>query len=72
MDCNLFVFKGLSILLSCILYRHHLSEVGIFGIIIVFLAIFMRIYYGQRDKKRQIASAASNVSKVWHNLKIFI
>lgn len=58
------VRQGLSILLSCILYQHHLSEVGIFGIIIVFLAIFMRIYYGQRDKKRQIASAASNVSKV--------
>nr|CAG4636142.1 EOG090X05CU [Eubosmina coregoni]SVE69771.1 EOG090X05CU [Eubosmina coregoni] len=59
------VRQGLSILLSCILYHHHLSEVGIFGIVVVFVAIFMRIYYGQRDKRRQLmASAESNVSKV--------
>ncbi|KZS12207.1 Solute carrier family 35 member B1 [Daphnia magna] len=37
------VRQGLSILLSCLLYQHHLSPMGILGVFIVFLAIFLRI-----------------------------
>ena len=40
----------LSILLSCILYSHPLSAQAIFGVLVVFLALFMRIYARYRSK----------------------
>nr|SVE80703.1 EOG090X05CU [Daphnia magna] len=47
------VRQGLSILLSCLLYQHHLSHMGILGVFIVFLAIFLRMYYAQQHRKRK-------------------
>jgi len=43
--------QALSILLSCILYGHDLSASAVIGVTIVFFAIFLRIYYGHREKK---------------------
>lgn len=37
-----------AILLSCIIYSHHLSTFAVFGVAIVFIAIFLRIYCNQR------------------------
>ncbi|XP_063921155.1 adenosine 3'-phospho 5'-phosphosulfate transporter 1 [Zophobas morio] len=51
--------QGLSILLSCIIYNHHLNVIGIFGIALVFVSVLLRIYCGQRLKKVQ----KSNVIK---------
>ncbi|KAA3677505.1 solute carrier family 35 (adenosine 3'-phospho 5'-phosphosulfate transporter), member B2 [Paragonimus westermani] len=35
---------GLSILLSCLLFHHALSPAGILGVILVFFALFLRLY----------------------------
>lgn len=40
----------LSILLSCILYNHPLSAQAMFGVIIVFVALFLRVYARYRAK----------------------
>ncbi|CRK97715.1 CLUMA_CG011095, isoform A [Clunio marinus] len=40
--------QALAILLSCIIYQHEISPLGIFGIVIVFLAIFIRVYSSHR------------------------
>ncbi|XP_064600993.1 adenosine 3'-phospho 5'-phosphosulfate transporter 1-like [Liolophura sinensis] len=62
------VRQGLAIFLSCIIYHHPMTVAGFVGVLIVFAAMFLRIYAGQ--KKRRInaalkaAAAADNVSKV--------
>lgn len=40
--------QALAIMLSCLIYHHQISPVGIFGIIIVFFAIFLRVYCSHR------------------------
>lgn len=42
--------QAMAILLSCLIYKHHISPFGILGIIIVFLAIFVRVYSSHRVK----------------------
>lgn len=42
--------QAIAILLSCLIYHHEISTFGIFGIIIVFLAIFLRVYCSHRIK----------------------
>lgn len=44
------VRQAIAILLSCLIYHHDISVLGIFGVIIVFLAIFLRIYCSHRIK----------------------
>lgn len=38
---------------------------GILGVFIVFLAIFLRIYYAQQHKKQKLETAESSDSKAW-------
>ena len=40
----------LSIMLSCILYNHPLSAQAVFGVIVVFVALFLRVYARYRSK----------------------
>lgn len=42
--------QAFAVLLSCIVYHHHISNLGIFGVFIVFVAIFLRLYCAQRIK----------------------
>lgn len=42
--------QAIAILLSCLIYKHNISLLGVFGIIIVFLAIFVRVYSSHRIK----------------------
>lgn len=53
--------QGLAILLSCIIYQHPVTILGILGVIIVFTAIFLRIYCNQRLRahKRRLQSINS-------------
>jgi cell division protein FtsI/penicillin-binding protein 2 len=37
---------------------------GILGVFIVFLAIFLRIYYAQQHKKRKLDATDASTSKV--------
>ncbi|XP_013417275.1 adenosine 3'-phospho 5'-phosphosulfate transporter 1 isoform X2 [Lingula anatina] len=59
------VRQGLAILLSCIIYHHAVSPLGITGVLIVFGAIFLKIYLNQRMKAKRIASNSTvNSQKV--------
>uniref|UniRef100_A0A1B6CK33 Adenosine 3'-phospho 5'-phosphosulfate transporter 1 n=2 Tax=Clastoptera arizonana TaxID=38151 RepID=A0A1B6CK33_9HEMI len=53
--------QGLAILLSCLIYQHPITIFGVFGIIIVFLAVFLRIYCNQRIRaqKRRLQNASA-------------
>ncbi|KAG5679666.1 hypothetical protein PVAND_009221 [Polypedilum vanderplanki] len=42
--------QAIAILLSCLIYHHEISSLGIFGVIIVFLAVFLRVYCSHRMK----------------------
>lgn len=43
--------QAVAILLSCLIYKHSLSSMGILGILVVFLAIFLRVYCNQRMRR---------------------
>lgn len=57
--------QAFAILLSCLIYKHSISFLGFVGVLIVFLAIFLRVYCNQRLKaiKRRHATDAGNVGK---------
>ncbi|XP_002017462.2 adenosine 3'-phospho 5'-phosphosulfate transporter 1 [Drosophila persimilis] len=40
--------QAVAIMLSCFIYHHSVSALGIFGVLIVFVAIFLRVYCTQR------------------------
>ena len=46
------VRQGLAILLSCLVYGHTVTLIGLTGILVVFAAIFTRIKCGQMQKKK--------------------
>lgn len=52
--------QALAILLSCLIYHHQISPLGIFGIIIVFLAIFLRVYCNHRIRSMKSKSLELN------------
>jgi adenosine 3'-phospho 5'-phosphosulfate transporter B2 len=51
--------QGFAILLSCLIYAHPVTIVGILGILIVFTALFIRIYAAQRKKALKSAQAGN-------------
>lgn len=57
------VRHGLAILLSCIVYHHSVHVIGIVGIVVMFAAIFARIYFShqQKQKKRPEPTAQNAV-----------
>lgn len=42
--------QAIAILLSCLIYGHQISFLGVFGIAFVFFAVFLRVYCNQRLK----------------------
>ncbi|XP_049613090.1 adenosine 3'-phospho 5'-phosphosulfate transporter 1 [Syngnathus scovelli] len=42
--------QAIAILLSCFLYRHAVTAIGVFGVAVVFLALFLRVYARSRVK----------------------
>ncbi|PNF23605.1 Adenosine 3'-phospho 5'-phosphosulfate transporter 1 [Cryptotermes secundus] len=56
--------QGLAILLSCFIYQHHITAVGIIGVIIVFVSVFLRIYCNQRLRAIRKRTQASSSIKV--------
>lgn len=52
--------QGLAILLSCVIYGHPVTVIGMIGILIVFLALFLRIYANQRKRALQQKSKLPN------------
>lgn len=51
--------QGFSVLLSCLIYKHHINFLGIFGIILVFFSLFLRIYCSYRIKSTPKAKPQS-------------
>lgn len=52
------VRQAVAIMLSCFIYQHSISMLGIFGVLIVFAAIFLRVYCNQQLRaKRKRAEA---------------
>ena len=43
--------QGLAILLSCIIYHHPVTGGGMFGLVVVFAAMFMRVYFNKQSRK---------------------
>ena len=43
--------QAMAIILSCILYGHTITASGVFGVLIVFSAVFLKIYYSHRIKR---------------------
>ncbi|KAH3851452.1 hypothetical protein DPMN_093934 [Dreissena polymorpha] len=54
--------QAFAILLSCIIYGHPLTILGVFGVSIVFLGMFLRTYAEQRAKAIKLAREASEKS----------
>jgi len=52
------VRQGLAILLSCIVYHHTVTIIGILGIVVLFAAIFARIYFNQQQKQKKRPAAS--------------
>lgn len=54
--------QGLAILLSCIIYHHAISATGVVGVVLVFVALFLRLYSDHRMrqlKRRQKTAGAA-------------
>jgi len=56
--------QGLAILLSCLVYHHPVSIVGVGGILLVFAAIFARIYLSQMKSKPRTRGTANDSNAV--------
>ncbi|XP_053470362.1 adenosine 3'-phospho 5'-phosphosulfate transporter 1 [Ictalurus furcatus] len=56
--------QAFAILLSCLLYGHAISSTGIFGVAVVFFALFLRVYARSRVKKSSKKSAQAPLQKV--------
>ncbi|CAG5130501.1 unnamed protein product [Candidula unifasciata] len=55
--------QGFAILLSCVIYGHPVTVIGVLGILVIFAALFLRIYASHRQRllKRAAASAGSKI-----------
>jgi len=51
-----------SVIISCIVYQHSMAPVAIIGILIIFTALFLKIYCGYKLKMKK--KAASSVNKI--------
>ncbi|KAK6999982.1 adenosine 3p-phospho 5p-phosphosulfate transporter 1 [Biomphalaria glabrata] len=54
------VRQGFAIMLSCLIYGHPVTFIGMLGIIILFIALFLKIYISQRQRAMKKALAASS------------
>ncbi|XP_017883090.1 adenosine 3'-phospho 5'-phosphosulfate transporter 1 [Ceratina calcarata] len=52
--------QGLAILLSCLIYHHHITVFGIIGVIVVFGSVFLQIYCNNRLRAIRRRRAAAN------------
>ncbi|KAK0041266.1 adenosine 3-phospho 5-phosphosulfate transporter 1 [Biomphalaria pfeifferi] len=54
------VRQGFAIMLSCLIYGHPVTLIGMLGIIILFIALFLKIYISQRQRAMKKALSASS------------
>nr|CAH7746307.1 unnamed protein product [Callosobruchus chinensis] len=56
--------QGFSVLLSCMIYQHHVSTIGIFGVCLVFFSMLLRTYCGYRIKTLKQFHLQSSMSGI--------
>jgi len=61
------VRQGCAILLSCIIYGHPVSVIGFFGILVLFAALFLRIYANHKARAQKRAAAVASTSNLVEN-----
>ncbi|XP_017776137.1 PREDICTED: adenosine 3'-phospho 5'-phosphosulfate transporter 1-like [Nicrophorus vespilloides] len=54
--------QGFSVIMSCILFEHEVHSLGIFGLFLVFLSLFFRIYCSHRSKVLRKRARINNES----------
>lgn len=52
--------QAIAILLSCVIYGHVITAIGIVGVLVVFMATFLNIYCGYRLRKAKRAQSQLN------------
>merc|ERR1719367_805438 len=58
------VRQVMAVIISCIKFHHPLSPIAIIGILIIFSALFLRIYCGYRMKSQKKAPASGSGNRV--------
>ena len=56
--------QAMAIILSCVLYGHTITASGVFGVLIVFSAVFLKIYYGHRLKRLAAQSKKESSQRI--------
>ena len=51
--------SALAIILSCIIYAHPVNALGVFGILVAFSSLGLRIWYKIQQKKKKQAEQAN-------------
>lgn len=54
-----FFFQGLAIMISCIRYHHPVTALAVFGIVFVFINLFVRFYCAVRMRSKRAANHAA-------------
>ncbi len=50
--------QAMAIILSCFIYSHPITTTGVIGVVMVFGAMFLKIYLGQRLRKMKVDKEA--------------
>ena len=56
--------QAMAIMLSCALYGHPITASGVFGVLIVFSAVFLKVYYGHRLKRLAAQSKKESTQRM--------
>ena len=56
--------QAMAIILSCALYGHPITASGVFGVLIVFSAVFLKVYYGHRLKRLAAQSKKESTQRM--------
>jgi adenosine 3'-phospho 5'-phosphosulfate transporter B2 len=56
--------QAMAIILSCILYGHTITASGVFGVLIVFSAVLLKIYYSHRIKRLAAQSKKESTQRM--------
>lgn len=52
--------QALAILLSCVIYGHPVSAIGVFGVFIVFTALFLKVYARTKKSKAKVKQVSTD------------
>ncbi|ODM97575.1 Adenosine 3'-phospho 5'-phosphosulfate transporter 1 [Orchesella cincta] len=62
--------QAMAVLLSCIMYSHPISAIGIIGVTVVFVSVFLRTYCAYRLKQLRRTKGAPSTSNLGSGTKV--